>query len=254
VAAEGVTPEWWWAPALSAAVGSTIAVVGWISVYLLGLRAQRRQFRRQLVNTARVELKSALDEAAAGLRRVLTAAVRASATVQQALDDRHTNAGPAVGSFLSEAANWKPTEVWARLLEEYEAFFPGSLRLREDLRSRYRDSVGQLRELERHINYRLQVVSAAGASTAYDLARGLVPGFRSGIVSLTVPSTTLTHLEALRVFVLTRSLEEVAGASAMPRYEPRPGWAEVVKLRKGELTFGTFPGGVDAADRSCCAA
>ena len=83
-----------------------------------------------------------------------------------------------VGELLTEIENLKPTEEWARLLEDYEVFFPGSGPLRDALRRNYRDAVSQLVQLGRVLRNKLEVISAAGSRTRFEYARSIAPTFR----------------------------------------------------------------------------
>jgi len=235
----GVTPDWWWSTALSAAVSTTIAVLGWGIVYRLGIKAQREQFRRQLLNTARLEIKTSLTDAADGLRGVMLAAVRANEAVVRA---QHGDGGgtiAAVNLLVNEFGRWTPTEAWARLLDDYEVFFPGIAPIRDRLRSQYRLAVRELRRLEDQIERRAQEISAVGTGTEEQYAKTMSPAFRA-IHSLVVPSGVHRQMEALRVFVQNEGLAEVTGArgGAKPPLD-EPGSAEVIRLPNGQLEFVT---------------
>jgi hypothetical protein len=127
--------------------GSLVAVVGWGVSHWLTLRAQRENFRNQLLDRARMEIARSLHTHQDWLGRIWTTLmlVHTNAVLEsQGVPTNWEHARELVRDLLG---NHRAGSEWSTAMEEYESLFPETSRVRVALLQRGRTVLDILSKL-----------------------------------------------------------------------------------------------------------
>lgn len=115
-----------------------IAVVGWLVGYYLNLRAQRKAFLDQIMNSARIAINEKLIDYQEWLINIKSAASRVWGVLYGAKDDKKET------KVFWQTLSLKEAYGWRIILEEYETLFPESREARLELWDRHENILSTL--------------------------------------------------------------------------------------------------------------
>lgn len=127
--------------------GSLVAVVGWGVSHWLTLRAQRENFRNQLLDRARMEIARSLHAHQDWLGRIWTTLMLVDTNAALESKGVPTNWEHARVLVRDLLGNHRAGSEWSTTIEEYESLFPEASRVRVALLERGRtvlDILGKL--------------------------------------------------------------------------------------------------------------
>lgn len=189
-----------------------LAVAGWIVTYILAVRAQKKLFKDNIYNEARITLARALSEYQSWNTKILVDI----GTLDTAFNSLRNQ--PVFKTLLDEFKKLIGADMleWGRLLEEYQVLFPETVECRKELVYRY----GQINK------HTWKLVSDLGdgsyVSSNYTKLKELT-GDQMGLIL------------DLRMYLQNRCLSSFTGHKVPERIPGDPSVAKIVQDEKGNL-------------------
>jgi len=205
-------------------VAVTIAVAGWLVNHALTIRAQNKNFVRQVIDRARLEITAAIRECTEWLTDVHVAILTSHLSTISAEAGGQVNWRQRF-SELSELFSKNPLK-WCQYLEEYEILFPKTAQCRRSLLER-QAQIGQCAQ-----QFATDLLYAAMGSSGLEEVKKVIQKAQ-GHVGIVIEQTGL--MIDLQIYLQNVCLSRLTGNSIPPRQPEDPSVPRLVEDRTGNL-------------------